>query len=307
MPVGQRALFMVNRYSRLGETDLSASIETLQQQGLRVRERLIDRPGEIGETIRRERDQVDLVVLAGGDGTMNAAAEALVETGLPLGIVPLGTGNDLARTLEIPTEVSAALAVIGEGRRHLIDLGRVNGRYFFNVASVGLSAELTRYHTVERKRRWWLLAYAFSVKDAWRSTRPFRARMRCDGRPVTLRAIQIAVGNGRYYGGGMTVSEDAAIDDAKLDVYCLKPLGFWRLLVLFPALRRGRLKERDEALVMSGREIELRTRRQMPVNTDGELTTRTPARFTVVRQAISVFVPATYHGAGQKVAEHAAT
>ncbi len=305
--MGQRALLIVNRYSRLGETDLSAAVEVLERHGFEVLERLIDRPTEIGETIRRERDRVDLVVLAGGDGTMNAAAEALVETGLPLGILPLGTGNDLARTLGIPTSIPEALMIIAAGRRHAIDLGRVNGKHFFTAASVGLAAELTRHHTVERKRRWWLLAYVFSVTDAWRSTRPFRARLRCNGRALTLQAIQITVGNGRYYGGGMTVSEDAAIDDARLDLYCLKPLGFWRLVVLFPALRRGRLKRRKEAMVMSCREIELRTRRPMPVNTDGEITTRTPAQFDVVRKAISVFVPETFAAAPSGMVEHAAS
>ena len=218
------------------------------------------------------------MILAGGDGTMNAAADALVECRLPLGILPTGTGNDLARTLGIPTDLAAAAAVIGAGRRHAIDLGRVNGKHFFNAASIGLSAEVTRHHTAERKRRYWLFAYVLSLRDAWRTTRPFRARLRCDGRLHRLRAIQVTVGNGRHYGGGMTVSEDAAIDDGWLDVYCLQPGSFWRLLALFPALRLGRLRPERACHVMRGRTIEVDTRRPLPVNTDGELTTQHPGR-----------------------------
>ena len=100
-------------------------------------------PTTSSEAIRRECGAVDLVILAGGDGTMNSAVDALVECKLPLGILPTGTANDLARTLEIPTDLAAAAAVIGAGRRHAIDLGCVNGKYFFNAASIGLSAEVT--------------------------------------------------------------------------------------------------------------------------------------------------------------------
>ena len=90
------------------------------------------------------------------------------------------------------------------------------------------------------------------------------ARIRCDDQRSRVRAIQITVGNGRHYGGGMTVAEDAAIDDARLDVYCLKPSSFWTLLALFPALRYGRLRNRAPILVWRGREVESRTRRRLP-------------------------------------------
>jgi diacylglycerol kinase (ATP) len=302
-----RALLIVNRRSRTGSADLSATIELLEQRGVSVLERRFDRAEEIGEAIRSECGNIDLVIVAGGDGTMNAAADALVECGLPLGILPTGTGNDLARTLGIPTALAEAAAVIAGGRRRAIDLGRANGKHFFNVASLGLSAELIRHHTVERKRRLWLLAYVLSVRDAYRQTRPFRARIRCDGRERRIRTIQISVGNGRHYGGGMTIAEHAAIDDGWLDVYCLPPSSFWRLLILFPALRRGRLRRQHAVLVSRGRQIEVTTRRAMPVNTDGEITTRTPTRFEVVPRALSVLVPAGYGSRPMdEVALHAA-
>ena len=291
---GSRALLVVNRRSREGDSDLSAALAALAAQGLSVREHSFERPEEIDRTIRAQAGDVDLVILAGGDGTMNAAAEALVDCGLPFGILPTGTANDLARTLAIPSDLAAAAAVIGAGRRHRIDLGLVNGKHYFNAASIGLSAEVTRHHTVERKRRYWLFAYALSLRDAYRTSRPFRAQLRCDGRLTRLRAIQITVGNGRHYGGGMTVSENAAIDDGWLDVYCLRPGSFWRLLALFPALRRGRLRHRESVHAMRCRTIEVRTRRKLPINTDGEVTAHTPAEFRVVRGALEVFVPADY-------------
>lgn len=304
---GSRALLIVNRHSRTGSADLSAACEVLERHGLQIVERQCERSDDVPDAIRRECAAVDLVVLAGGDGTMNSAADALVECRLPLGILPTGTGNDLARTLGIPTTLAEAAAVITGGRRHAIDLGRANGKHFFNVASIGLSAELTRHHTVERKRRLWLFAYVLSVRDAYRQTRPFQARIVCDGKTLRVRAIQISIGNGRHYGGGMTIAEHATIDDGWFDVYCLKPLSFWRLLILFPALRRGRLQRQESVAVMRGRTVEVTTRRAMPVNTDGEITTRTPARFEVVPRALSVLVPAGYGSRPEdEVALHAA-
>ena len=294
----RRALLIANRHSRTGDRDLSAAIEALKEGGIAVVERQCDRSDQVGDVIGRDGEEVDLVVLAGGDGTMNAAADALLERQLPLGILPTGTGNDLARTLAIPTDLAGAASAIVEGRQHRIDLGRANGKHFFNVASIGLSAEVTRHHTAERKRRLWLLAYLLSVRDAWRTTRPFRVRLRCDGRTLGLRAVQVTIGNGRHYGGGMTVSADATIDDGWLDVYALKPRRFWHLLLLFPALRFGWLGRSEAALVMRGRTVEVRTRRTLPVNTDGELTTYTPARFEVVPRALPVFVPAAYQPSG---------
>ena len=294
----RRALLIANRHSRTGERDLSAAQAVLAKAGLSILELESERSDGVGEVIRRHRDDADLVVLAGGDGTMNAAAEALVECQLPLGILPTGTGNDLARTLAIPTDLAAAAEVVAGGRQHRIDLGQANDKYFFNVASIGLSAEVTRHHTAERKRRLWLFAYVLSVRDAWRTTHPFRVRLRCDDQALQLRALQVTIGNGRHYGGGMTVNADAAIDDGWLDVYVLKPRRFWRLLLLFPALRLGRLSQSETALVLRGRTVEVGTRQALPVNTDGEITTHTPARFTVVPGALSVFVPAAYQPSG---------
>ena len=139
--------------------------------------RLLDeRPPEVerlGAWIVEHRREVDLVIIGGGDGTLNAAADALIETGLPLGILPLGTANDLARTLGIPADLVAAGQVIAAGRTHRIDLGRVNGKHFFNVASLGLSVQVARELDADLKRRWGVLGYAFIVWRAIRGRRPF--------------------------------------------------------------------------------------------------------------------------------------
>lgn len=297
--LARRALVLLNRKCRHGLADVSEVIGALEAGGLDLTVIPIEDPLEIAPTIHAHRHEADLVILGGGDGTMNAAAEALMDAGLPMGILPMGTANDLARTLSIPPDLVDAARVILDGRLHAVDVGCVNGKLFFNVASLGLPVEVSRRLTPEIKRRWGVLSYAIAAWGALRNARPFKAALRCDGRSRTIRTIQISVGNGRHYGGGMTVDENAAIDDGLLHLYSLKPRQLWAWALLLPALRRGRQKRLRGVLTMSGREITVHTRRPRAINTDGELTGWTPARFTVLPKALSVVVPDQYFSARQ--------
>jgi YegS/Rv2252/BmrU family lipid kinase len=289
---GRRALLVVNTKSRSGHDGFEAASAMLEATGFQLRREECLDADALRATIRRLAGSVDLVVLGGGDGTMNAAAPALMETGLPLGVLPLGTANDLARTLGIPLDLEGAARVIAGGHLRRIDLGEVNGKPFFNVASIGLSVEVTRELTRETKRRWGRLGYAIATCRALWRMRPFSAEIRHGGRVVKVRAIQIAVGNGRHYGGGMTVEEDARIDDGQLDLYSIEFAQLWQLLLIYPAFRAGRHGLWREVRTASCTEVEIRTRRPRSVNTDGELVTRTPARFAVRKGALAVLVPA---------------
>lgn len=285
---GRRALLVINRKSRSGDADLNAALSRLRDGGIELLEQPTNEPRTIPDLVRRHGREVDFVIAAGGDGTINAIVDAVLEIGLPLGILPLGTANDLARTLEIPSDLDGASQVILAGRRRGIDVGRVNGKHFLNVAGIGLSVEVARTLDAETKQRLGLLGYPLAVIRTLGNRRTFRARVCCDGDEVNLRSVQLSVGNGRYYGGGLTVAPDAAIDDGWLDLFSIAPTGPLRLLMLGPALKRGSHGERDEVRLLRGRRIEIETSRPMPVNTDGEVTTRTPARFDVLPGALQV-------------------
>lgn len=300
-----RDLLIVNRKSREGDTDLGAALASLRATGVELIEVYPEHPGEAVDLIREHRGRIDRVLIGGGDGTISATAPALLGTGLPLGILPLGTANDLARTLGIPTELPAACDVIAHGERHRIDLGRVNGVYFFNVAHIGFAVKVTHHLSHETKRRWGVIGYAHGAWRALRANRSFRVEVLGEGRRTRLRSIQISVGNGRHYGGGLTIAEDARIDDHRLDLYSIAPQTVWSLLRLAPALRRGTHGRREDVLLMRGRAFEVRTRRRMPVATDGELTTHTPANFDLLPDAIEVFVPRRQNS-GEEGSRHAA-
>ncbi|XQQ05805.1 MAG: diacylglycerol kinase family protein [Leptolyngbya sp. IPPAS B-1204] len=114
--MNQRALFLVNRRARKGQAKLAEAIGLLKQAGFELIEELIEPGRSLTEVMQQHRQQVDLVIVGGGDGTLNAAIAGLVDTQLPLGILPLGTANDLARTLNIPTDLAAACQIIANGK-----------------------------------------------------------------------------------------------------------------------------------------------------------------------------------------------
>lgn len=288
----RRVLFLVNRHARQGQAKLSEAIDCLKQAGFVLMEESPDSAESLADIIRDYRNQVDLVIIGGGDGTLNAAVEGLIDTQLPLGILPLGTANDLARTLGIPNNLTAACQIVVDGCQDKIDLGWVNDKHFFNVASLGLSVQITRKLNKEMKRRWGVLAYAVAAIKVLLRSRPFTAELRFNGgKRIRMKTVQVAVGNGRYYGGGMTVAENAAIDDQQLDVYSLNLKHWWQMLMILPAMRSGNHTSWDFVEHYRCREVEVVTRRPYDINTDGELTAQTPAQFRVIPQAITVFVP----------------
>jgi YegS/Rv2252/BmrU family lipid kinase len=288
----QTALLLINHHARKGQAQLSRAVECLKQLGFTLIEESSEHPQQLSETIQRYRNQIDLVIVGGGDGTLNAALSGLVETGLPLGILPLGTANDLARTLEIAPDLTAACQIIANGHTAKIDVGWVNSRYFFNVASLGLSVQITHKLNSEMKRRWGVFAYAVAAMQVVLWSRPFTAQLRLNsGDWICVKTVQIAVGNGRYYGGGMTVAEQAAIDDQRLDVYSLNLKHWWQMLLILPAMRTGNHTSWQFVDHFRCREVEVQTKRPHTINTDGEITTQTPAQFRVVPQAVTVFVP----------------
>jgi len=289
--MSQRALLLMNRHARQGKKGLSEAIDQLQTLGLELIEESTEDPRHLPDIIRRYQDRVDLVIIGGGDGTLNAAVDGLVDTHLPLGILPLGTANDLARTLGIPNSLPEACEIIAKGHVQRIDLGWVNGKHFFNVASMGLSVQITQMLTKETKRRWGVLAYAITAVQAIVQARPFSAEIRLNGKSIPVKTVQIAVGNGRYYGGGMAVVHDATIDDQRLDLYSLELRHWWQIVALLPAMRQGRHINASSVRSFRGKEIEVYTRKHRPINTDGEITTHTPAHFRVIPQALAVLVP----------------
>jgi diacylglycerol kinase (ATP) len=287
----KRALLVVNPRARRGTGSVASAREVLESARISVTEIKPGTDEGIADIIIRNAKAYDFVIVGGGDGTLNAAAPALVETGLPLGVIPLGTANDFARTVGIPPDAVKAAELIAGGRLQDIDLGEVNGHLFFNVASIGFSAQLAQDLTEHAKKRWGVLGYAIVAARILIRSRLFTAFVDHDGTREKIRTMQVSVGNGRYYGGGMTVEETATAHDGRLDFYSLEVDHWWRLLALLPSLRKGTHGRWDDVRAFQTTEVTISTSKPRPVNTDGELSTYTPAHFRIRPKAIQVFAP----------------
>jgi diacylglycerol kinase (ATP) len=287
----KRALLLINPHARQGDIARQQAQHELTAQGFHLLEESAEIPERLPELIRQYCEQIDLVIVGGGDGTVNAAIEGLLETNLPLGVLPLGTANNLARSLKIPARLLDACRVIAQGKLQSVDLGWVNGEYFFNVAGMGLSAQINRQVPKGLKRRWGVIAYGLTALRLIQQQPRFRAKIRCNDQVLSVETFQITICNGRYYGSGLTVAPDAAIDDSRLDLCSLEVKHWWQAFSLLPALSRGKISEGLGIRILHGQTIEIHTEPPQLIDTDGEIVTQTPATFRVIPQAIRVLAP----------------
>jgi diacylglycerol kinase (ATP) len=170
--------------------------------------------------LKNNGKEVDLIVIGGGDGTISTAVPQLLELKRPFAVLPLGTANDFARTIGLPPDPIEAAKVALRGRKQRIDVGLVNDWPYLNVASVGAASKMAKVQSKELKQRWRVFAYIIDFFRAVRDLQPFLVHLDIDGKWAWSGPVyQVSVANGRFHGGGLTVAEDAAIDDGKLDLY----------------------------------------------------------------------------------------
>ena len=296
-----RAALIVNTRSRSGQKAFEKAEERLRALGVPLGAAYaLHDPVRLPETVREvledSSDPYDLIILGGGDGSVSSVADFLVDHHATLGLLPLGTANDFARTLGIPFKVERACEeAIARGKVVDVDLGLVGDNYYVNVASVGLSAEVVHALSPVLKRSLGSLAYPVALAKALSRHKPFSARLSFpdgDHEPVEFgRLLQVAVGNGRFYGGGLVVAPESGIDDRYLDVYAIETGSLVDLVGVARGLRSGRFVESKLVSHYRTKQVLLQTDPELSVNVDGELVASTPHRFSLAPNALKVLVP----------------
>lgn len=237
---------------------------------------------------------VDALVALGGDGMVNLATQVVAGTGTPLGVVPAGTGNDIARLLGLPrgprlADALAAADVVRAGRVTSLDAGRVAGRWFLSVLSSGFDSTVNER---ANRMRWpggrW--RYDVAIAAELRTFRPLPYVLELDGETWRTEAMLVAVGNGRSYGGGMLVCPDADPTDGRFDVVVVGPLSRPEFLRVFPSVFRGEHVSHPAVSVRRAATVTLAAP-GMTAYADGERVSALPVTAETVPAAVQVLVP----------------
>ena len=233
---------------------------------------------------------VDGVVALGGDGLVNMALQVVAGTGLPLGIVPAGTGNDIARALGVdPGDAEAAADLVVHGRTRTVDLGRANGRWFAGVLGSGFDSAVNE----RANRMTWpggRARYNLAILAELRTFRPVPFVIDLDGVSWHTDAMLVAVGNGQSYGGGMRVTPDARLDDGLLDVMVLGPMTKRGFIRAFPTVYKGTHLANPAVTVRRARHVVLHAE-GVTAYADGERVSRLPVTCDAVPGALEVYAP----------------
>ncbi|UQU67863.1 diacylglycerol kinase [Couchioplanes caeruleus] len=290
---GRRAALVVNAHSRRGgRLHHDARARLLAAGFTLLGDHPAERPGELEESLEAAIGLgPDLLVAGGGDGTISTAARMLAHRDIALGLLPLGTTNNFARTVGVPLGLDAAVATLTEGTVVDVDLGLAGDMAFTNHVGVGLSADVMSNAPRRLKRLAGRYAYPLTALALLARHRPLRARVRAAGSEHEFLTHQLYVANGGFH-AGRPITADADADD--------------RLLVAYPVgggTRRGLLREtarntatghrrtlRDEPFLAVG-ELWLETDRPARVEVDGEPCGRTPIRVGVDPNALRIMAP----------------
>lgn len=267
------------------------AIPQLQHAGLGVTP-LEGRTGEEAAELAAAvvRSGTDALVVVGGDGMVHLALQALAGTDTPLGIVPAGTGNDVARMLDIPRKDprSAVSAVIG-GRTRALDVADVAGTRVATVVATGFDS---RVNERANAMTWptGQMRYNIATLAELRVFEPIRYTLELDGEPYALEAMLVAVGNGPSYGGGLRICEGAVPDDGWLDVVVIKPISKPELVRVYPRLLTGGHVRHPAYEHHRVRTVSVAAPDVVAYG-DGERLGRLPVTIRVVPDAVRVFVP----------------
>jgi YegS/Rv2252/BmrU family lipid kinase len=256
---------------------------------------------DLGAVVRERLARgVGLVIATGGDGTVSAVADALAGSGTPMGILPMGTANVLARELGIPLDLAAAARLLAERYEHVrIDAMRVGRRHYLTQVGVGLDALMIRDTTTEWKRRLGKLAYLWSAVKHLAGFQPRRFTLEIDGRTIKTKASEVVVINvGTLGQAPFRWGPGIRLDDGALDVCVSKARTILHYLVLAWHVMTGRHgSDPNVHYYRAHRSIVIATKHRLPVQADGEVIGETPVRVNLALGAVTVVVPL---GAGDR-------
>lgn len=286
---------IVNRFAG-SVTDVDALLSQLQRlepAALRVTRRRGDAEKFAREAVRKK---CGYVVAAGGDGTLNEVINGIAKNAqhVRLGLVPLGTGNDFARSLELPLNVEENIDILLSQKSMAIDLVRIRSdhtRYFVNVSAGGFSGHVAEKLTPEIKRAWGPLAYVRSAAAALPKLHAYKTVVVFDDEErLTIDLYNVVIGNGRFVAGGLPIAPTADPADGLLDVILIPKRPGPEMALLAAKIVLGKHVSNNAVIFRRAKKIAVRSRPGMWFNVDGELVGKAPAVFQIIPGALNFVI-----------------
>lgn len=288
----RKILLIVNHKASHASGVSELITKTLQDAGCEVTVGNFDDSQDYSQLIEAHSAVADLVIAGGGDGTVQSVAEHLIGRKLSMGIIPLGTANNVARSLGIPKDPIKACEVILSGTVVPMDLAKVNGRVFASVLGIGISTVVHEKVESKSKKFWGAVSYLHQAVLAFKSAKGgFVAQIRGDSVSLKVRALQITVCNGMYYGGSLKISEDATLRDGHLHLSILETKKIMKGL-LFALLGKYASRHSEGLKVMKSRKFSIDTKPRMKIDVEGSVEMSTPIEVEILQSAVRVHVPA---------------
>ena len=241
------------------------------------------------EARRAVHDGIDVVIAAGGDGTIGAVASALLGTDVALGVLPLGSVMNIPRMLGVPRDLEAAAAALATGERRHIDVGEAGGRPFYEAASVGMNAAMFREANQFEKGEWLSI-----LRTIWVALRYRPARMHVDldgAERVRTRALMVVMALGPYTGAGMTVAPDARLDDGKFEVRVFRGFSKPELLRHLAGIAFGRYRYAPHVSTYRAAKVKITSHHPLPCRADSHDLGTTPLEISIRPRALCVMAP----------------
>lgn len=290
-----RAVIIFNPYAgqaSILSQELNAAAQVWRAQGWQVELQPTSARGHATQLAHlAANQQCDMVVAAGGDGTINEVVNGLAGSSTILAALPLGTVNVWARELRLPLQPRAAAEAMVTWQARPIDLGCAGGHYFLLMAGIGFDAVITSEVRPEEKRRLGALAYILRGLELALRVRGTRAWITLDGKKIRGRVLMVVVGNTQLYGGMVRITRRASIDDGLLDVCVMKGDGLVSGLVHAFSILHQRYSLDPELEYYRARHVHIVTRPALPVQVDGDTIGQTPMKFEVVTGALQALMP----------------
>jgi diacylglycerol kinase (ATP) len=289
----KRVLLVVNPKSRRGFRHRGVALRAFARAGVSVHEVVTDHPGHARDLLLAQTEKWDAVFVLGGDGSVMEVVGALAHSGIPVGVLPGGTGNLVAGVLGVPLGIRKAVAALVHGERCDFDLGQLpGGRFFAFAAGVGVDVAMVERTSHGRKRALGMISYAITAMRAAFGKEMVHVTVDVDGKRIDAKAVLAMVANaGSFLGGRFAIGPDVKPDDGELDLCLFMPERTRDMFALLWRLLRKDFRPYPLMTFARGRVFRISSEPSVSVQADGDIVGRTPIEITVAPRAAVFLKP----------------